>query len=139
MQSIVINCKTLSAITMNISTAIEERAPGRLCVLRDSIPQQKSGKVLQGKAIGFDLKHTECKVMAFDIPSSAGLSVTGDGNECPAATAAQAGPVYVSSRHVAGQYEIDKASLQIPQIVIDKYRRAKGYTGSAASTLQIYA
>ncbi len=124
---------------MNISTAIEERAPGGLCVLRDNTPQQKSGKALQGKAIGFDLKHTECKVIAFDIRSSAGLSVTGDGNECPAATAAQEGPVYVSSRHVAGQYEIEKASLQIPQVIIDKYRRAKGYTGLAASTLQIYA
>lgn len=124
---------------MKISTAIEKRVPGGLRVPGDIVPQQKSGKALQGKAIGFDLKHTECKVMAFDIRSSAGLSVTEDGDEYPAATAHQAGPVYVSSRHVAGQYEIDKASLQIPQVIIDKYRQAKGYTRLAAGTLQIYA
>jgi len=127
---------------MKISTAIEEGIPGGLRVVSDGIRQKKSDRDLHGdnldrtprivqrRAVGLDLKHTECKVMAFDYR--------------PATTADQEGSFYVSSCHVsscqvAGQYEIDKVSLQIPRIITDKYREAEGYKRPAASTLQIYA
>lgn len=136
---------------MKISTAIEEKVPGGLRVVSDSIRQKNSGKDLRtndpgralrtvsGKAIGLDLRHTECKVMAFDIRSSTSLSAAEEGDYRPAATADQEDNVYISSRQVAGQYEIDKASLQIPRIIINKYREAEGYKRLTAGTLQIYA
>jgi len=136
---------------MKISTAIEERVPGGLCVINDNIRQNKggedlhdhnSGKVprtLQSKAVGLNLKHTECKVMAFNIRGSTGLSATEDSDDCPAVMAHQGEPFYISSRRVAGQYKIDKVSLQIPRIIIDKYRKAEGCQRPAVSTLQIYA
>jgi hypothetical protein len=135
---------------MKISTAIEERVPGRLCVVSDSIQQKKRGRDLHigpdrslqtvsGKAIGLDQKHTECKVIAFDIRASAGFSATEDGDGPPAVTADQEKPAYVSTRRIVGQYEIDKASLQIPRVIINKYREAEGYKRPAVSTLQIYA
>jgi len=141
---------------MKISTAIEEGIPGGLCVVSDGIRQKKSDRDLHGnnldrtprivqrRAVGLDLKHTECKVMAFDIRNSTCISPVEENDYRPAAAADQEGSFYASSCYasscqVAGQYEIDKVSLQIPRIITDKYREAKGYKRPAVSTLQIYA
>jgi hypothetical protein len=146
---------------MKISTAIEEGIPGGLRVVSDGIRQKKSDRDLHGnnldraprivqrRAVGLDLKHTECKVMAFDIRSATCTSPVEENDYRPAVAADQKGSFYasscyisscyISSCQVAGQYEIDKVSLQIPRVVTDKYREAKEYKRPAVSTLQIYA
>ncbi|OPY72817.1 MAG: hypothetical protein A4E64_02805 [Syntrophorhabdus sp. PtaU1.Bin058] len=129
---------------MKISTAIEEGVPGALRVVSDGIRQKKSDRdlydnnidrtprIVQRGASGLDLKHTECKVVAFDCRPVAAADQEYTSSSYTSSR-------YVSSRQVAGQYEIDKVSLQIPRIVTDKYREAEEYKRPAVSTLQIYA
>lgn len=138
---------------MKISTAIEERVPGGLRVVSGGIRQKKSdsglhdnninrtSRIVQKRASGLDLKYTECTVTALDIRSAACIDSAEENEYCPAAAADQeyAGPRYISSRQVAGQYEIEKVSLQIPGIVTDKYREAEGYKRPSVSAFQIYA